>query len=327
MTYELAPVPPTPQPSRGGRTVRNGGIAAACLVLVVGAAVIVAASVAPRTSPAIPGASGPAGAAVPSAGARAPELKESRVGSFGKITIASINGTKIGLKTADGWSRTIDVTADTKIFLGSLAGKLSDLAVGNQVRLHQKRNADGSYSIVSLTVPAAKASGEVTAVSGNTVTIKRRDGTTATVTLDGSTVIKQGDATATKADVKVGSKISAEGKPGSNDAFTATKVRISLSTVSGDVTAKTSDTITVKQRDGSSVVIHVGASTRYRAPGIKGTTATLANVAIGNRLTATGVKRSDGSLDAVAVQARAAKLPKTTQPLNPAAPSPSGKTG
>lgn len=330
MTYEIAPVPPTPRRSSGGQAARAGGILAACLVLVVGVAVVLGASAAPRTSPgADPAPSGAAASAAASAktGDRAKGLgqgKESRGGAFGTITIASINGSKIGLKTADGWTRTIDVAADTKIFLGKEVGTIGDLAVGNEVRMRQKRNADGSFSIVSLTVPAARAGGEVTAVSGNSITIKRRDGSTTTLTVNGSTVYRQGGADATKADVKVGSNISAQGKPGSSDAFTATTVRISLSRVGGVVTAKTANTITVEQRDGSSVVIHVDADTRYLVRGLNGAKATIANVEIGNRLVATGVQRADGSLDAVAVATGKAKSPKTTKP---AAPSPSASNG
>jgi hypothetical protein len=205
------------------------------------------------------------------------------------------------------------------------AAKVGDLSVGDEIRLRQKRNADGSFSVVSLTVPGARAGGEVTAVNGNTITIKRRDGSTTTLTVDGSTVFKQGDANASKADVKVGSIIMAEGKPGSSDAFTATNVTIFLSHVSGEVTAKTANTITVKQRDGSSVVIHVDANTRYFVRGTAGTKATLADVGVGNRLAATGVKRADGSLDAVAVGAGKAK-PTSTAP-KPAAPAPSATHG
>ena len=323
MTYEISPVPPTPRPSNGGRASRGGGLVAAFLVLVVGAAVLFAANAAPRASVgADPSASAQTRSAAPPE--RSGEGKVFRGASFGSITIASINGTKIGLRTADGWTRTIDVAGSTKVFLGKEAGEVSDLAVGNQVRLRQKRNADGSFSVVSLSVPAARAGGEVTAISGNTITIKRRDGSTATLTVNGSTAYRQGGVDASKADVKVGSRINAEGRPGSSDAFTATVVKISLARVGGEVTAKTANSITVKQRDGSSVVVHVGAETRYLVRGANGAKATLANVEVGNRLVAVGVRRGDGSLDASVVGAGKARLPKSTKP---AAPSPSATNG
>lgn len=329
MTYEISPIPPTPNRS-SGRAVRSDGVVAACLVLVVGAAVVFSASSAPRTNA---GAGASASAATRSA---APSAKSGdgdrnlgggklfRGAGIGSITITSINGSKVGLKTADGWTRTIDVGADTKVFLGSQAGKVGDLSVGNEVRLRQKKNADGSFSVVSLTVPAAKAAGQVTAVSGNTITIKRRGGSTTTLTVNSATVYRQGGEAATKADVKVGSNITAEGKPGSSDNFTATAVKISLSRVAGEVTAKTATTITVKQRDGTSVVVHVDTDTRYLVRGTNGTKATLANVEVGNRLVATGVRRTDGSLDAVAVGAGKAREPKTVKPVAPPASAKNG---
>jgi uncharacterized protein DUF5666 len=332
VTYEISPTPPTPRSSTGGHATRGAGIVAACLVLFVAAALVVSATSTPRISAgADPSAA--AKSAAPSAKAGVGEGRRElgdkgfRGGvAFRTITIASINGTKVGLKTADGWTRTIDVAGDTKIFLGKDVGKVSDLSVGQEIRLRQKRNADGSFSVVSLTVPAARAGGEVTAVNGNTITIKRRDGSTTTLTVNGSTVFKQGGAAASKADVKIGSIIAAEGKPGSSDAFTATTVRIFLSRVGGEVTAKTANTITVKQRDGSSVVVHVNADTRYLVRGTNGAKATLADIAVGNRLMATGVRRADGSLDAVAVGAGKAKPPTTTKP-RPAAPAPSATNG
>lgn len=331
MTYEISPTPPTPRPSSGGHATRGAGVVAACLVMFVAAALVVSAMSNPRTTAAAdPSASAAARSAAPSA--RAGDGDKDHGGgkgfrggvAFGTITIASINGTKIGLKTADGWIRTIDVGGDTKVFVGKAAGQVSDLSVGDEIRLRQKRNADGSFSVVSLTVPAARAGGEVTAVNDNTITIKRRDGSTTILTVNGSTVFRQGGAAATKADVKVGSVIAAEGKPGSSDAFTATTIRISLSRVGGEVTAKTANSITVKQRDGSSVVIHINADTRFLVRGTKGAKATLADVAVGNRLIATGVRRADGSLDAMAVGAGKAKPQTTTKPV---APAPSATNG
>ncbi len=323
MTYEISPVPPTPRPSSGGHGARGAGIVAACLVLFVGAIAFAAVS-APRTAVgANPSASATVRAAAPSAAAgdRGPSLggKAFRSGAaFGTITIASISGTKIGLRTADGWTRTIDVGAGTKIFLGKEAATLGDLKVGDDVRMRQKRNADGTFSIVSLTVPAAQAGGKVTAVSATTITITRRGGGTTTLTVNASTVYRQGGADASKADVKIGSTITAQGKPGSITAFTATVVRISLSRLSGEVTAKTANTVTVKQRDGTSVVVHVDADTRFLVRGLKGAKATLADVAVGNRLVATGIRRADGSLDAVAIGASTPKAPRATKPASPA---------
>ena len=66
-------------------------------------------------------------------------------------------------EAADGWTRTITVTADTTITKGGQAIKVGDLDVGDTIAVRQKRNDDGTYSIVATVRPSPKATGEVTA--------------------------------------------------------------------------------------------------------------------------------------------------------------------
>jgi uncharacterized protein (DUF3084 family) len=76
----------------------------------------------------------------------------------------------------------------------------------------------------------------------------------------------------------------------------------------GEVTAKTADSITIKRQDGSTATIHVSAATTYA---IKSNhAASLADIAVGARVTAEGRLRADGSLDAVVVHGKPAKTPK-----------------
>jgi len=113
--------------------------------------------------------------------------------------------------------------------------------------------------------------------------------------LNGSTTYKFGDAAGTKADVTVGSKVTVEGTTSGTD-FTALTVHVQPTVVVGEVTAKTATTLTLKQRDGSSLVVHVDANTRYGIRGNK--TGALADIAVGDKAWASGKTRGDGSLDA-----------------------------
>ena len=54
---------------------------------------------------------------------------------LGGVTITAIDGSKLSLKTADGWTRTITVTTDTTITKGGQAIKVGDLDVGDKHRL------------------------------------------------------------------------------------------------------------------------------------------------------------------------------------------------
>lgn len=301
--------------------LRIGAILALCLVLAVPVVVAMAASPDPSASAAAsasaeattaattaPASESPVATVAPAAPnatvkpSTDPQKSNQRVNGkagHGAITITAISGSRISLKTEDGWTRTITVTADTTIRKGGQEIMLADLEVGDTIRFGQKRNDDGTYTITAIQVPTPKASGEVTAVSSNSLTLKRRNGETQTITLTGSTLYKVGKAEGSKSNVKVGSKVTIQGTT-SGDTFTALTVHIRPTIVAGEVTAKTSDSLTLKLRDGSSIVVHVSADTKYRVRGNKA--AGIADIAVGDVAAASGISRSDGSLDATAVQ-------------------------
>ena len=237
---------------------------------------------------------------------------------FGGVTITAIDGSKVSLKTADGWTRTIVVTADTTITKGGQTIKVGDLDVGDTILFRQKRNDDGTYSIVAIVVPTPKAAGEVTALTSSTMTLKGRGDKTRTITLTGSTTYTLGKTKAAKSDLAVGSRVVVEGSV-SGDTFTALTVHIALSSASGEVTAKTASSITVKRRDGKTTVIHVSSDTVFKVRGKDA--ATLADIAVGDRAAAQGTRRTDGSLDALVIQGRAPHVKDTNKaPTAPATP-------
>ena len=232
-------------------------------------------------------------------------LKGFGVGSgrgFGGVTITAIDGSKLSLKTVDGWTRTITVTADTTITKGGQAIKVGDLDVGDTIVFRQKHNDDGTYSIVAIVVPTPKAAGEVTAVTASSLTLKTRGDQTKTIVLNGSTAYQLGKTEGARSDIKVGSHVVVEGNV-SGDTFTALTVHIALSSAAGEVTAKSAGSITLKRRDGTTVVVHVSPTTQFQVRGKNA--ATLADIAVGDRVEAQGTTRTDGSLDALKVHGRA----------------------
>ena len=106
---------------------------------------------------------------------------------FGEITITAISGSDLSLKTADGWTRTITVTADTTITRAGTTITVADLKVGDEIRFAQTRNADGTYTVTKIQLVIPSVAGQVTAVDGSTITVKRFDGTTQTIHVDAST--------------------------------------------------------------------------------------------------------------------------------------------
>jgi hypothetical protein len=222
------------------------------------------------------------------------------------ITITNIAGDSLSLKTTDGWTRTIDATGAT-ITKGGQTIAVADLKVGDQITFREARQSDGSYKITAIQVVLPTASGTVTAVTSDSVTITQSGGTTEKLTLTSSTSYSEAGATVSASSLVVGARISAKGTVDSAGNFTATAVTIAPATVQGKVASKTSTTILVTTTAGKTVTVDVSSATKYSVSGVSA--ATLDNVAVGYRISATGTLDSSGTLHATAVQASPAGQP------------------
>ena len=323
------PVQPTPSetpPARPGGSRPSNGVLAlvvvACLALAVPVVAVIAASSSSAPS-AVGAANAPGPTPAPEVGKANGNAKGNNgngngngnanngqkglklKGGQGKgpISITAIDGSNVSLKTDDGWTRTIAVTSTTVITKGGQTITVTGLNVGDVIRFHQVRNADGTYTVDRINVPTPKAGGEVTAIGADSITVTKK-GATRVITVTGSTVYTVGSAPGTKADVKVGSEIEAQGTV-SGDTFTATAIEVELPNLGGEVTAKTGSAITVKKGDGTTATIHVSGTTKYKVKGRA--TAALGDIAVGDRVSAEGTLRADGSLDAVSVQDKGPK--------------------
>jgi hypothetical protein len=219
------------------------------------------------------------------------------------ITITAIDGSKLSLETANGWTRTIDATGATITKDGETA-TVSDLAVGDQIVFRETRNDDGTYTITSITVVQPSVAGTVASVSGSTVTVTARDGTTQKVLLTSSTTYERAGQAATKDAVVAGARIVARGTLGSDGTLTATSVEIAAARASGTVKEKSASSLTLTTRDGSTVVVKVDAATTYEVAGLD--SATLADIDVGDVVMASGTTNADGSLTAAVVRSRGA---------------------
>jgi hypothetical protein len=332
MTTPLDPNQPLPPESASfsgslgsSLALRVGVVAAAAIVLLISAALTFAASpnpsggtpdngTAPQGNPLAPRAGG--------LGGLLDRLKD-RAG-IRRITITAIDGSNISLKTEDGWTRTITVTSATTITKGGQTIALGDLRVGDQIRFRQTRNADGTFTIQAINVVLPSVAGDITAVNGDTFTVKTRANVTWTITTNDATKYMLDGGTGAKSDIVVGAKVGVVGTQTGESALTATTVRIAPAAVAGRVTAKTADTITIERIGGGTATIHVSGSTTYRVPGKDN--ASLSDIQVGAMVLAAGRQRSDGSLDAVSVRAGKlgrglgnGRLPKLGPNANPGA--------
>ncbi len=234
-----------------------------------------------------------------------------RLGSGGMvaaISITGIDGTKLALSTADGWTRTIDAAGAT-VTKGGQTVDASTLKVGDSIVFDQARQADGTFKITAIQVVLPHADGTVKSVGDTSVTLTQRDGTDKVVTLTGSTTyelfgLASKPAASTKAALTVGAQVDAAGTTASDGSFTASVVTIRAAEAGGTVTGKTATTITVTTRGGTPLTIDVDASTTYL---VAGTTApTLSNIAVGSIVIAEGARNTDGTFAATVVRAFAA---------------------
>jgi hypothetical protein len=221
----------------------------------------------------------------------------------GAISITAIDGTKLSLKTDNDWTRTIDAAGATVTKDGETVA-LSTLKVGDRIVFRETRNDDGTYTITAITVVQPTVSGTVASVSGSTVTVTTRDGSTSKVALTGSTTYTIDGTAATKDAVVAGVRISATGTLASDGTLTTTSVQIEPAMVAGTVKEKATSSLTLTTRDGSTVVVKVSSSTTYEVDGI--TSPTLADVKVGDVVMASGTKNADGSLSATSVRSHAA---------------------
>jgi hypothetical protein len=225
------------------------------------------------------------------------------------ISIATIDGTKLALTTADGWTRTIDAAGATVRKSGNSVD-LATLEVGDSIIFDQVRQADDTYKVTAIQVVLPHADGTVKSVNDSSVTLAQRDGTEKVIQLTGSTTYQLASAAATKAALTVGAVVDAEGTTATDGTFTATLVNIRPAQADrparagGAVTAKTETSIAVTTRDGSSLTMKVGSTTTYQVAGA--TAASLSDVAVGAIVMAEGSPNTDGTFSATVVRAFAA---------------------
>ncbi|CAN5502158.1 hypothetical protein BH20CHL7_BH20CHL7_16690 [soil metagenome] len=211
---------------RGPASVRTGIIVAACLAAVVAATAVLAAPP-PARLESVPLAAGASASpeAEKSAKLKPDKLKVRGLGR--EIRITAINGNRVSLETADGWTRTITVTTETQVRKGGVAATVSDLKVGDRVARRQKRADDGTFSVTELVVPQPVLGGKVTAVTTTRITVKQRDGSSATIHVGSATTFKaRRGAADTIGDIKVGDRVVAVGSLRSDGSLDATEVHV-----------------------------------------------------------------------------------------------------
>ena len=214
------------------------------------------------------------------------------------LTVTGVSGQTITAKQRDGTSVTIKTTSSTVFSRAGKTASLSDVTSGEQIHVQGTKNSDGSITATRVDIELPSYGGQVTAISGSTITLQDHQGTAHTIKTTSSTRFTLAGQSASLSDVKTGEQISAEGTLNSDGSLTAETVQIELPGYRGQVTAISGSTITVQDR-GDTRTIETTSSTTFTRGG---QSASLSDIKVGDQIAAEGTLNSDGSLTARVVQ-------------------------
>ncbi len=227
-------------------------------------------------------------------------------GRGGDLTVSSLSGQTITAKRPDGASVTVKVSSSTQYTRAGKTVSLSAITAGEAIDVMGTRNSDGSISATRVDIVLPHAGGQVTSMSGSTITVKNPQGTV-TIHTSASTTVQRADQSASLSDIAVGAQIHAEGTKNSDGSLNADAITIVLPRAGGQIKSISGSTITVTNPHGSTTMtIKVTASTKYVTVtlGSNGPTqasSSFSALKAGAFINAEGTKNSDGSLTAEVV--------------------------
>ncbi|HEY1222307.1 MAG TPA: DUF5666 domain-containing protein, partial [Acidimicrobiales bacterium] len=123
--------------------------------------------------------------------------------------VTALTSNSVTVTDPAGTATTFTITSSTTVTKDRRAATIADLAVGDEVRI--RPSAAGSTTAAGIDVVQPSVMGKVTAVSGDAITVSGPNTTSTTVIVSSATTYTKDGASATLADVTVGSSIFAEG--------------------------------------------------------------------------------------------------------------------
>jgi Domain of unknown function (DUF5666) len=200
-------------------------------------------------------------------------------------TVKSVGSDSVTLTRRKG-DLTVQVNADTKIVVNGQAGKLSDIQVGFRAVARVPRNGGPAKVLRAAAAPqpGTYVAGLVDSAGGNAITIKKRDGSTVTIPVNGDTKIRVNGNAGSLADIHTGYRavVRRTAPDGPAAAINAYEKRANGQKLllRGMVDSVGSDSITLRGRRGATVTVGVTGATIIRVNGAAGV---LADVKAGFR--------------------------------------------
>jgi hypothetical protein len=140
-------------------------------------------------------------------------------------TVSDVSSTGFKVTTRDGSVWTVAINGTTKYQYGTGSGTLADVKNGTVTLVQGTTTGDNAITALTVRVAGDKAVGTVTAKTANSITITTRDGSSLTIHVAAATTYQvAGKATATLADITVGSAIGVSGRKQADGSINADAV-------------------------------------------------------------------------------------------------------
>ena len=246
--------------------------------------------------------------------------------SSGGQKVTAVNGSSITVAGANGKSTTYQTTSSTNYTVDGIPASASAVHVGDRVSIRvpfsggRFKGPNSSTTTTTTTATPATAtsinvvlpelSGTVHSVGSGEFVLVDSQGFWRTVHTSNGTTYLQSGVGATESALTVGAQVEAAGTVDSDHtSLDASRVNVILPTVSGQVTAIAGSSIIISTFSGTSATVTTSSATHFTSGGASGS---FGDVKVGDRVTASGTKASNGNINAVKVSV----LPngKTVQP-------------
>lgn len=144
-------------------------------------------------------------------------------------TVSATTADGFTLKTRDGTTVTVTVTSATTYTLadrnGSTSASKSDIKAGVEVVVTGTPGSNDTFTAATVRIEPAEVAGQVTAKTGDTITVSGPGGTTATIHVgSGTTYQVAGKTDASLSDITTGMFVSASGTKRADGSLDATSV-------------------------------------------------------------------------------------------------------
>jgi filamentous hemagglutinin len=210
------------------------------------------------------------------------KIEPLRLDTRAEGTITALGTNSVTIQSHGDTPVAYTTTSTTSYTLGTTAATVSSLAVGENVDLALTSTAP--QTVTAVEVDLANVEGKVTAISGNTITLKSGSDVK-TVTVGASTTYTLHGAVSTLSAIVLGSNIEARGVSTSSSALNATSVKIELvrlhTRAEGTITALGTNSVTIQDRNGALVTYTTTSTTTYT---LGETAATVAVLAVGENV-------------------------------------------